>query len=77
MRAGIPTLSEEGGAERGGAYNSVRGNKVIEFSKRLNNTNLSPLRSGNVSIRAKKDDVDGFIGGLLKNEASVNLFWTK
>ena len=36
-------------------------NEVIKFAQKLNSTNLSPLRSGNVSIRAKKDDVDGFL----------------
>jgi len=35
--------------------------QVITFAQKLNTTNLSPLRSGNVSIRAKKDDVDGFL----------------
>ena len=35
--------------------------QVITFAQKLNSTNLSPLRSGNVSIRAKKDDVDGFL----------------
>ena len=30
---GTDMISEEGGADRGGAYNPVRGDKVIEFSK--------------------------------------------
>ena len=30
--------------------------QVIEYSKKLNTTNLSPLRSGNISVRFK----DGF-----------------
>jgi len=30
---GTDMISEDGGAERGGAYNPVRGDKVIEFSK--------------------------------------------
>ena len=30
---GTDMISEEGGADRGGAYNPVRGEKVIEFSK--------------------------------------------
>ena len=34
--------------------------EVIEFSKRLNSTNLSPLRSGNISVRAQIDGEDGF-----------------
>ena len=34
--------------------------QVIEYSIKLNSTNLSPLRSGNLSIRAKIDNEDGF-----------------
>jgi len=36
-------------------------NKIIEFSLKLNSTNLSPLRSGNISLRAKKGDSDGYL----------------
>jgi L-fuculose-phosphate aldolase len=34
--------------------------EVIKYSKKLNITNLSTLRSGNISIRAKEKGVDGF-----------------
>ena len=34
--------------------------QVIEYSIKLNTTNLSPLRSGNLSIRAKMDGEEGF-----------------
>ena len=34
--------------------------KVIKFSKKLNSTNLSALRSGNISLRVKEKGVDGF-----------------
>jgi L-fuculose-phosphate aldolase len=34
--------------------------EIIKFSKKLNITNLSALRSGNISIRAKEKGVDGF-----------------
>ena len=34
--------------------------EVIEFSKKLNSTNLSPLRSGNISVRTQIDGEDGF-----------------
>ena len=34
--------------------------KVIKYSKKLNITNLSALRSGNISIRAKEKGVEGF-----------------
>ena len=33
--------------------------EVIKYSKKLNITNLSALRSGNISIRAKEKGVDG------------------
>ena len=34
--------------------------EVIKYSKKLNTTNLSALRSGNISIRTKENGVDGF-----------------
>ena len=34
--------------------------EVIKYSKKLNITNLSALRSGNISVRAKEKSVDGF-----------------
>lgn len=42
---GTDVISEEGGAERGGAYNSTRGDKVIDFSKTFLDENL-PLSNG-------------------------------
>ena len=33
---------------------------VIKYSKKLNVTNLSALRSGNISVRAKEEGIDGF-----------------
>ena len=33
---------------------------VIRYSKKLNITNLSALRSGNISVRAKEKGTDGF-----------------
>ena len=35
--------------------------EVIKFSQRLNSTNLSPLRSGNVSVRTISDGIEGFL----------------
>ena len=35
--------------------------EVIKYAKKLNDTNLSPLRSGNVSVRANNNGVDGFL----------------
>ena len=34
--------------------------EVIKYSKKLNITNLSALRSGNISLRAKEKGIDGF-----------------
>ena len=34
--------------------------EVIKYSKKLNITNLSALRSGNISVRTKENGVDGF-----------------
>ena len=33
---------------------------VIKYSKKLNTTNLSALRSGNISVRCKEKKIDGF-----------------
>ena len=34
--------------------------EVIKYSKKLNITNLSTLRSGNISVRAKEKGIEGF-----------------
>ena len=36
-------------------------NQIIEYSLKLNSTNLSPLRSGNISLRSKEDNKDGYL----------------
>ena len=36
-------------------------NKIIEYSLKLNTTNLSPLRSGNISMRSKEAEKDGYL----------------
>ena len=36
-------------------------NQIIKYSLKLNSTNLSPLRSGNISIRTKEDEKDGYL----------------
>jgi L-fuculose-phosphate aldolase len=33
---------------------------IIKYSKKLNSTNLSALRSGNISARVKEKNIDGF-----------------
>ena len=35
--------------------------EVIKFSQRLNSTNLSPLRLGNVAVRTTSDGIEGFL----------------
>ena len=35
--------------------------EVIKYAQKLNSTNLSPLRSGNVSIRVTNNNVEGFL----------------
>ncbi len=35
--------------------------EVIKYSIKLNTTNLSPLRSGNISVRSDEDDIQGFL----------------
>ena len=34
--------------------------EVIDYSIKLNTTNLSPLRSGNISVRGIEEGVEGF-----------------
>ena len=41
--------------------NLAQRNKIIEYSLKLNSTNLSPLRSGNISIRSKEAEKDGYL----------------
>ncbi len=36
-------------------------NQIIEYSLKLNSTNLSPLRSGNISLRVVEDDKEGYL----------------
>ncbi len=36
-------------------------NQIIEYSLKLNSTNLSPLRSGNISIRVNEDNKEGYL----------------
>ena len=36
-------------------------NQIIEYSLKLNSTNLSPLRSGNISLRAEQDNIQGYL----------------
>ena len=36
-------------------------NQIIEYSLRLNSTNLSPLRSGNISLRSEESGTSGYL----------------
>ena len=36
-------------------------NQIIEYSLKLNSTNLSPLRSGNISLRGRENDKEGYL----------------
>ena len=36
-------------------------NEVIKFAKKLNSDNLSPLRSGNISVRSIENSIEGFL----------------
>ena len=35
--------------------------EVIKFAQKLNTSNLSPLRSGNVSVRTNINNIEGFL----------------
>ena len=35
--------------------------ELIKYSIKLNTTNLSPLRSGNISVRSIENSVEGFL----------------
>ena len=41
--------------------NSEKRKEIIKYSIKLNTTNLSPLRSGNISVRSIENNVEGFL----------------
>ena len=69
---GTDMISEDGGAERGGAYNPVRGDKVIEFSKKFMNENF-PLSNGTYQEIAAFQINDGNLEITLKDQTKVTL----
>ena len=69
---GTDMISEDGGAERGGAYNPVRGDKVIEFSKNFMNENF-PLSNGTYQEIAAFQINDGNLEITLKDQSKVTL----
>tara|TARA_B100001559_G_scaffold163926_1_gene137468 strand:+ start:4144 stop:6300 length:2157 start_codon:yes stop_codon:yes gene_type:complete len=69
---GTDMISEDDGAERGGAYNPVRGDKVIEFSKNFMNENF-PLSNGTYQEIAAFQIADGNLEITLKDQTKVIL----
>ena len=69
---GTDMISEEGGAERGGAYNPVRGDKVIEFSKSLLNETI-PLSQGTYQEVTSFQVNDGNLEVILSDQSKVGL----
>ena len=69
---GTDMISEDGGADRGGAYNPVRGDKVIEFSKNFMNENF-PLSNGSYQEIAAFQINDGNLEITLKDQTKVFL----
>ncbi len=69
---GTDVISEEGAAERGGAYNSVRGNKVIEFSKKFLDETF-PLTSGSFADITAFQIKEGKLQITLADQSQVTL----
>jgi len=69
---GTDMISEEGGAERGGAYNPVRGDKVIEFSKTFLNKTI-PLSQGTFQEVTSFQVHDGNLEVTLSDQSKVGL----
>ena len=69
---GTDMISEEEGAERGGAYNPVRGDKVIEFSKTFLNQTI-PLSNGSYQDITSFQIIDGSLEITLSNQSKVGL----
>jgi len=69
---GTDMISEEGGAERGGAYNPVRGDKVIEFSKTFLNKTI-PLSQGTFQEVTSFQVHEGNLEVTLSDQSKVGL----
>ena len=69
---GTDMISEEGGAERGGAYNPVRGDKVIEFSKIFLNKTI-PLSQGTFQQVTSFQVHEGNLEVTLSDQSKVSL----
>ncbi|MDP6916952.1 MAG: malate synthase G [SAR86 cluster bacterium] len=73
---GTDMISEEGGAERGSAYNPVRGDKVIEFSKSLLNKTI-PLSQGSYQEVTSFQINEGKLEVNLSDQSKVSLLDTE
>ena len=69
---GTDMISEEGGAERGGAYNPVRGDKVIEFSKNFLDETIA-LSSGSYAEVTGFKVSDSNLDITLTDQSTVSL----
>ena len=69
---GTDMISEDGGAERGGTYNPVRGDKVIEFSKTFLNETV-PLSEGSYQDVTSFQIIDRSLEITLSNQSKVKL----
>ena len=69
---GTDMISEEGGAERGGAYNPVRGDKVIEFSKNFLDETIA-LSSGSYAEVTGFKVSDNNLDITLTDQSTVSL----
>ena len=69
---GTDVISEEGGADKGGAYNPIRGDKVIDFSKNFLNE-MAPLTNGMYQDITAFQINDGSLEITLSNQSKVSL----
>jgi len=69
---GTDMISEDGGAERGGAYNPVRGDKVIEFSKNFLDETIT-LSSGSYAEVTGFKVSDNNLDITLTDQSTVSL----
>ncbi|GGB57572.1 malate synthase G [Virgibacillus dakarensis] len=69
---GTDVISEEGGAEKQGAYNPVRGKKVIAFAKNFLDQNV-PLASASHTDAVKYAIHNGNLKVTLKNDTTAGL----
>ncbi|MDN3649758.1 malate synthase G [Reinekea marina] len=69
---GTDAISEQGGAERAGAYNPVRGQKVIDYAKNFLNETFPLSTQGHELVTQYSVDADGLVV-TFKNEEQGRL----